>query len=73
VNANTENLLARFSEALRPLGMPDSSDLPPRDRPRRLSASHLNALAWTAGRFITAALTTIVVHLAALKYIFWLG
>jgi hypothetical protein len=73
VNADTEDLMARFSEALQPLGMSDPSNLAPKDRPRRLSASHLNELAWAAARFTTAGLTTIVVHLAALKYIFWLG
>lgn len=73
MNADTENLVARFSEALQPLGMTDSSNLLPRDRLRRLSASHLNELAWAAARFTTAGLTTVVVHLAALRYIFWLG
>jgi hypothetical protein len=73
VKADTENLMARFSEALRPLGMPDPPSLAREEGPRRLSASHLNELACAAVRFTTAGLATVVIHLAALKCIFWLG
>jgi len=73
VKADTENLMARFSEALRPIGMSDSPSLAREKAPGRSSASHLNELAWTAARLSTAGLTTVVIHLAALKYIFWLG
>jgi hypothetical protein len=73
VKADTENLMARFSEALRPLGMSDSPSWAREEAPRRLSASHLNELAWAGARLTIAGLATVVIHLAALKYIFWLS
>ena len=73
MKTDTRDLLARFSEALRPLGMPDSLDLALEERRECSSASQLDELAWSVARFTTAALATVVIHLAALKYIFWLG
>jgi hypothetical protein len=53
--------------------MSDSPSWAREEAPRRLSASHLNELAWAGARLTIAGLATVVIHLAALKYIFWLS
>jgi hypothetical protein len=73
VKTDTESLMAHFSEALRPIGMSNSQSRAREEGPRRLSASRLNELAWAAARLTTAGLATVVINLAALKYIFRLG
>jgi hypothetical protein len=73
MNTDTESL-ARFSEALAPLGMSDSSKSPALgERERRSPVSRLNDFAWAAARLITATSLTVALYIVALKYVFVLN
>lgn len=70
---NTENPMARFAEALAPLGMPDPQSPPGKDCRRPAQMSRLKNFAWGALRLITINSMIVGVHLAALRYMFLLN